>query len=698
MIIYRKHINHYLFILFLLTNFQLSSQDLIEYPACVSVGPNGIISVNISVDYDAMFTSPSLNGPYVQVIASDTMLLNDTIVFNNTFDGNNQVHWFYFDSPFFSDTISNIKLKVDPLNTGGIAELRWNIPFGPGSDVLDGEANFIVNRKFSTDTDWIELDRVPLSVTIYHDTIAICSDTINYRITLPFKTANGDTCNFISSVDGNDFNNNIPPDIPNIVRVSVDTSSGFAMLQWQRPPQADLNGYVVFENFGNDTNNPLDTVDKDFLTYTDLNSNVDAQVHNYGIAAFDTCYIPDTDPPIYYISPPTADSAVHHTILLNVDLSPCDSLNELTWNKYDNWPQGVGKYEIYSSKNGNAFQLLAELDSSITSYQHFHPLYTDLYCYLVKATDGSGQISSLSNIRCQGLNYPKLPDVVYLSTVNVDFSNNNQVQLNLYISDEEGIDIQGFNVEGNYPGTADYTTIGFLPYTGQSNITFLDNTVTGDKGELWYRVQVIDGCGVENIYSNEINSIYLEIITDNELATNTLVWNSALGRAGDITGYKLYRVQNVSGTIISLFYEADEFQNFFIDDLWDFWLEDGGYCYVVEAVEENNPYDTDTISFSNLACGLIEARVWIPNAFVVDGSSPTFTPVFAYADLSEYKMQILNRKGQVIFTGEDAYTGWDGYYKDHRVMDGVYVYVIEFQDGSGNRFTETGTVTVFSHY
>lgn len=698
MVIYKKHIKYLLLLLYALVSNHLSGQNPIDYPACVSVDSDGTISVNISVAYNAMFKATSLTGPFSPVAASDTTQIGNTIIFNNTFDGNNQVRWFYFDSPFLNDTISNIRLRVDPIDQGGIAELRWNIPFGPGSVVLNGPGKFIINRKFSFDTEWIEIASVPLNVILYLDTIDVCNDTINYRITLPVIDTDGDTCNFISSVDDDDFNNNIPPDIPNIVRVSVDTTAGFAMLQWQRPPQADLNGYIVYENFGNNNNNPLDIVDKDSLTYTDINSNVNTQVHSYGIAAFDTCIIPDTDPPIYYISPPTADSAVHHTILLEVDLAPCDSLNELTWNKYDNWPQGVGKYEVYSSKNGNAYQLLAELDSSISSYQHFHPLYTDMYCYLIKATDGSGQISSLSNIRCQDLNYPKLPDVVYLSTVNVDFANNNEVQLNLYISDEEGIDIQGFNVEVKYPSSTIYSTIGFLPYTGQSNITFLDNSTTGDVGELWYRVQVIDGCGKENVYSNEINSIFLEIITDNEFATNTLVWNSALGRAGEITGYNLFRVQNVSGTIVSLFYEAEEFQNFFIDNLWDFWQEDGGYCYVVEVIEENNPYDTDTMSFSNLACGLIEARVWIPNAFVVDGSSPTFTPVFAYADLSGYKMRILNRKGQVIYTTEDIYVGWDGYYKGHPVMDGVYVYVIEFNDGFGNNFTETGTVTVFSHY
>ena len=130
------------------------------------------------------------------------------------------------------------------------------------------------------------------------------------------------------------------------------------------------------------------------------------------------------------------------------------------------------------------------MDSSITSYQHFHPLYTDLYCYLVKATDGSGQISSLSNIRCQGLNYPKLPDVVYFSTVNVDFSNNDEVQLNLYISDEDGIDIQGFNVERKYPGSPDFNTIGFLGMN-EAILNFTGEDIGTEKGRE-FALEIMD--------------------------------------------------------------------------------------------------------------------------------------------------------------------------------------------------------------
>ena len=57
MVIYKKHIKYLLLLLYALVSNHLSGQNPIDYPACVSVGPDGTISVNISVDYNAMFKS-----------------------------------------------------------------------------------------------------------------------------------------------------------------------------------------------------------------------------------------------------------------------------------------------------------------------------------------------------------------------------------------------------------------------------------------------------------------------------------------------------------------------------------------------------------------------------------------------------------------------------------------------------------------
>jgi gliding motility-associated-like protein len=184
------------------------------------------------------------------------------------------------------------------------------------------------------------------------------------------------------------------------------------------------------------------------------------------------------------------------------------------------------------------------------------------------------------------------------------------------------------------------------------------------------------------------------VITDNADAINTLTWNKAIGRAGQIFGYNLYRIHKSTGDIDSVLFSSNAFQNYYEDDLSDEIDQDGSYCYVVEVLEKR---DTAVISngFSNMACGLIDPRVWIPNAFVISGASPTFKPVFAYADLNNYKMYILNRPGDVLFTSEDSEIGWDGSYKGNPVMQGVYVYIIEFRDGNNKLIVEKGTVTVF---
>ena len=246
-----------------------------------------------------------------------------------------------------------------------------------------------------------------------------------------------------------------------------------------------------------------------------------------------------------------------------------------------------------------------------------------------------------------------------------------------------------------YPNNVDYIAIGYLAYAGENYLYYTDENTPADIGSIYYRVRIIDGCGNSNLYSNEINTLFVSTITDNENALNTIVWNQADGREGEVVSYNLYRSQNEESPL--LLYTAGTDEYFYQDNLYDAFEQDGDYCYYIEAVEVNIPYGEFDISRSNEQCTLIDPRVWIPNSFVVDGDTPTFLPVFAYASLNDYKMSIINRWGKVLYETEDVYAGWNGYYNGNPVPQGVYIYVIEVKDGFGKLITETGTVTVFSN-
>lgn len=631
----------------------------------------------------------AINGPYNELVNPTTINGGTTILIGSLITQSN-ILWFYFFDPIdnsYSDTLSNIVLDVDPMNGGGIANLSWNQPYS-SAFVPPSNSVYKVFQEYPAGT-WTEIAQLPMGVTSYLDTIEICDDFVNYRIDWQW----GGSCDFVSNVKGDMFNNNTPPDIPEIIQVGVDTASGFASFLWNIPPQQDVQGYVIVQNIGG-FSVAIDTIwDPTVNYYIDFNTNVDSENYLYGIAAFDTCLNPNSNPPFFYISPPTPLNEFQKTILLQNEYLACEQINQLLWNKYINWPEGVLKYELYVSQDNAPYQLLQELSPNDTSFTHENLNAFSTYCYLVKAIDGTGDRYSLSNIFCQEIAYPGLPDLLYLASLQVDSISN--VSLEFYVESDSDIEIEGFNIQALYPNETDYITIGFVPYTDQGIVEFVDENTSADVLSLWYRIQILDGCGNNNFYSNEINTLFINVVTDDENALNSIAWNAAQGRAGDISGYAVYRVHN-EGVEVN-FYNGGANEYFIQDDLSEEWEKEGDYCYFIETIEENNPYGLFSASRSNEGCTQIDPRVWIPNSFIVGGSSPTFLPVFAYANVENYRMTIINRWGKTLFVSEDVFNGWDGYYKGNPVSQGVYIYVIELKDGFGKLITKGGSVTVFSN-
>jgi gliding motility-associated-like protein len=91
---------------------------------------------------------------------------------------------------------------------------------------------------------------------------------------------------------------------------------------------------------------------------------------------------------------------------------------------------------------------------------------------------------------------------------------------------------------------------------------------------------------------------------------------------------------------------------------------------------------------SDTSCQIIrfqdELIIHVPNAFTPDGTefNNTFYPVFqSEVKLEEYKFQVYNRWGEVVFSTNDYKEAWDGTYKGLLCPSGTYVWVIELRDG-----------------
>jgi gliding motility-associated-like protein len=98
-------------------------------------------------------------------------------------------------------------------------------------------------------------------------------------------------------------------------------------------------------------------------------------------------------------------------------------------------------------------------------------------------------------------------------------------------------------------------------------------------------------------------------------------------------------------------------------------------------------------------------EILFPNAFTPSNSGPTggyyspndysndvFHPIFK--GVSEYRLSIFNRWGELIFESKDVKIGWDGYYRDVECKPDVYVWKAEGRFADGRAFMKAGDITL----
>ena len=119
-------------------------------------------------------------------------------------------------------------------------------------------------------------------------------------------------------------------------------------------------------------------------------------------------------------------------------------------------------------------------------------------------------------------------------------------------------------------------------------------------------------------------------------------------------------------------------------------------------ISKSTTYDVWMVATSEFGCKdstnlqilvFQELLYYVPTAFTPndDGNNPLFEPIFAAGfNPDDYKFQVFNRWGQLLFESNNHQIGWDGTYNGKLVQDGTYLYKIEF---GIERSTERKTIT-----
>ena len=208
--------------------------------------------------------------------------------------------------------------------------------------------------------------------------------------------------------------------------------------------------------------------------------------------------------------------------------------------------------------------------------------------------------------------------------------------------------------------------------------------------------------GLDSVFAPLSPGTYQILINDANGCKDTI--QSNIGYSQDIIAdFNIFSSSNI---------ENAGFTNFTftgvgaINYLWDFgdntndnsqnpshFYSDLGDQQVVLMVNSGPPHNCwDTI------VKIIEIKlpfqIFVPNAFSPnnDGLNDLFTPIGSR--IVDYKMNIYNRYGKIIYTTNSIEEGWDGTYKNKKMAMGVYTYIIILETEDGRAFKKAGTLTL----
>jgi gliding motility-associated-like protein len=573
------------------------------------------------------------------------------------------------------DTVSTIFLTVNN-PSDGTAVLQWNpMSVPPISSAYNW---YYIYQEYPAGT-WTLIDSTEYGDEYYRDTIAVCDAFLNYKIEL--KDQSG--CSSFSNIDGDQFQDMLPPNLPLLNWVTVDTATGNAALNWNPSSSEDASAYIVFQFFGGGWI-AIDTVHGyNSTNYTYLNSNADDYSETYALAVYDSCFSP---------TPNTSPLGIQQeTMFITTTLDVCQKTVALKWNAYKNWIDHVKEYQIEASVNGGPYNIVGV--TTDTSFVFEGGLANTNYCFLVKAVANDAVKTSLSNISCLFLHQPPTPAFNYLQTATVVDDHEIEVRVHQDLAAQ----ISNFRLErssDNSPGS--YEEIAITAGTN-TPIVFNDLDVSAKEQAYFYRVMVEDSCGRPTTYSNIGKTIVLNVTENTTQLSNLVQWSAYQQWNGNIIAYEVYRsINGVFETTPVVTLPPNKF--FYNDDVSDVigTTVEGEFCYYVKAVESTNTFGINETSESNVNCAYQNPIVYVPNALLINGHNNTWKPVVSLIEYDSYEVRVFNRFSEIIFETNDVHQAWDGTHRKNgkMVQHGLYIYQITFRRADGEYQELRGHITL----
>lgn len=664
---------------------------------CISVDENtGNITLNWSppsdpnnefVDYVLQWSTSS-TGPFTDITINNIA----TNTYTHTVNGNLSTYYYTLNSIYNNGTVdttfSNLYQTIYPgffSQTDSTATVTWNpisIPNLNGNSI-----NYEIYRRIGgVGFPWVLLGTTIYGNEEYIDTFKVCSENIAYKIEMENTVAN---CTSVSTVIEDLFEDNTPPEIPVFDSVSVDPVTGNLILGWQFSESPDTRGYqIIYRDLAAGQNIIIDSTIGRFNTiYVDMLASGNTDIRQYGVAAFDTCQ--KGNPPESNVS---SIDRWHRTVFVEAFPDYCGNAVNLRWFHYVGW-DSLSHYEVLVSENGSSFSLLDTVNFPDSTFVHDSVDLTNNFCYLIRAVDQGRARTSSSNYACPAATGSLIPTIHYLRNVTV--VNNEYVQA--YVTTDSSLGASYYVLNRSLDTNNGFFEVGRIPYEGNTNISIIDTSARVRETDYFYKVSIEDSCGFTLAESNIAKTIYLRGDFDKEFYDNSIQWTPYYGwdsAGSSVQDYQVFRILNhniESNSAANLGPLTFDYR----EDMRPLMTSGLQVCYFIRANEsQGNIYGFQTNSISNIVCFSDNAKIWVPNAFKVNGYNPTFKPVLSFSDYHRFEMKIFNRFGQLVYETNDANQGWDGTNNGSDSRQGVYVWEIRVVNLAGDELVRRGSVAL----
>lgn len=182
----------------------------------------------------------------------------------------------------------------------------------------------------------------------------------------------------------------------------------------------------------------------------------------------------------------------------------------------------------------------------------------------------------------------------------------------------------------------------------------------------WYKVTASNACKTRS------DSIYLQVTPQVTayLPDDTIVCEGK---------FALLDAKNTGASY--LWNTGETTQTIEVDSPGKYWVEIQNRCSVA--------VDTANLIFISEDTGIYTTNVFTPNG---DGINDTF--VNYVINSPNYRMQIVNRWGKIVYETTDPFKHWNGLWKGEQAVTGVYFFWISSQDCRGKPLSIRGTVSL----